>query len=82
MAEFAYTITDEAGIHARPAALLVKLAKELGGGVTVRKGERAADASQLMSVMGLGIKEGDTVTVSAADAAKLSQVRGFFEKHF
>ena len=40
MKEFTYLVTDELGIHARPAGLLVKLAKTFPGTtVTVTKRE-------------------------------------------
>ena len=62
MKKFDYTIKDELGIHARPAGLLVKLVKSLGSGVTVEKDGKSVDALRLIALMGLGIKQGDTVT--------------------
>ena len=65
MKQFTYVIQDQLGIHARPAGLLVKTAKELDSTVTVYKeGGKAAVATKLMALMGLGIKGGDTVTVT------------------
>ena len=61
---FEYTITDEVGIHARPAGELAKKAKEYQSVVTIAKGEKKAEAKKLMAVMGLGVKKGDTVTVT------------------
>lgn len=37
MKQFSYTITDEVGIHARPAGLLVKEAKKYASKVTISK---------------------------------------------
>ena len=62
MKEFNYTIKDAVGIHARPAGQLAKLAKSLGSTVTITKGDRTVNVSQLMKLMGMGIKCGDTVT--------------------
>lgn len=64
MIEFDYVIKDEIGIHARPAGLLAKKAKEAGCLVTIAKGEKKADASRLMAVMQLGVKHGDTIHIS------------------
>lgn len=65
MKQFTYTITDPVGIHARPAGLLAKTAKTLDGTVTVEKiGGKSAMATKLMAVMGLGIKQGDTISVT------------------
>ena len=38
MKTFNYTITDEVGIHARPAGLLAKKAKEFESVCTIEKG--------------------------------------------
>ncbi len=64
MKSFEYTISDEVGIHARPAGLLVNAAKATGCKVTLQKGDKCADANKLFAVMGLGVKCGDTVTVT------------------
>ena len=80
MKQFQYTITDPVGIHARPAGLLVKAAKALDSTITVVKGDgKSAVAVKLMALMGLGIKQGDTVTVTVeggnedANAAAMEQ---------
>ena len=64
MRTFEYTITDEVGIHARPAGLLVKEAKNYDSVIKVTKDDKSAEAKKLMALMGLGVKKGDTVTVS------------------
>ncbi len=80
MKQFQYTVTDPVGIHARPAGLLVKAAKALDSTITVVKGDgKSAVAVKLMALMGLGIKQGDTVTVTVeggnedANAATMEQ---------
>lgn len=64
MRSFNYTIKDETGIHARPAGMLVKAAKSFKSEILIKKGEKAVNATRLIQLMGLGIKCGDTVTVS------------------
>ncbi len=65
MKEFKFAITDPVGIHARPAGLLVKAVKEFGSKVTITNADgKTVDAKKLLALMGLGIKQGDTVTVS------------------
>ena len=84
MKHFVYTIRDPLGIHARPAGLLVKAVKDLDSKVTLQKGDQSTSADRLLSVMGLGIRSGDTVTVTLeggdeeANAARLLE---FFEKN-
>ncbi len=64
MRSFEYTVTDPVGIHARPAGMLAKKAKEFSCEITLRKGEKSALATRLMAVMGLCIKCGDLITVT------------------
>lgn len=62
MKEFTYIITDPAGVHARPAGLLVKKTNEYNCTVTMKCGEKSADAKRIFAVMGLGAKQGQPVT--------------------
>lgn len=80
MKQFTYTISDPVGIHARPAGLLVKAVKALDSTVTIAKADgKSAGGAKLMALMGLGIKQGETVTVTLeggseeANAASLEQ---------
>lgn len=84
MKTFEYTITDELGIHARPAGVLAKTAKALDSEVTITKGEKTAGASKLMMLMGLGIKQGDTITITinGGDEEKSFNImKEFFEEN-
>lgn len=63
MKEFKYTITDPVGIHARPAGLLAKEAKQFSSTATMIKGDKSAKVTSLMKLMGMGIVQGDEVTV-------------------
>ena len=67
MKTFEYTIQDPVGIHARPAGELTKEAKKYTSSViTITKNEtgKSAEAKKLMALMSLGVKQGDTVTVT------------------
>lgn len=84
MKTFNYTITDELGIHARPAGMLAKTAKALDSEITITKGEKSVGASKLMMLMGLGIKQGDTisVTINGGDEENSYNImKEFFEKN-
>ena len=63
MKQFQYTIKDELGVHARPAGLLVKLAKQYTSTITLEKNGKTCDMRKLMALMGMGVKQGETVTV-------------------
>lgn len=62
-----YTITDENGIHARPAGRIVNTAKAFESGIRIilADKEKSADAKKLFEVMGMGIRKGDTVRIEA-----------------
>jgi len=64
MKEFKYVITDEVGIHARPAGLLVKEAKKYTSEIIIAKGDKSAKATSLMKLMGMGVVKGDEVTIT------------------
>lgn len=53
MKQFQYTIKDELGVHARPAGLLVKLAKQYTSTITIEKNGKTCDMRKLMAVMGM-----------------------------
>ena len=63
MKEFRYVITDEQGIHARPAGLFVKEAAACECNVTISKEGKEVDAKRILGVMGLGVKCGQEITL-------------------
>ena len=64
MKQFNYVITDEVGIHARPAGNLAKLCKGFSSKVTIEANGKKAEATKLMAVMGLGAKKDTEVSIS------------------
>ncbi|MDL2293690.1 HPr family phosphocarrier protein [Ruminococcaceae bacterium OttesenSCG-928-D13] len=81
MIEFEYTITDKLGIHARPAGLLVREASKYNSDISLKIGEKTADAKKIFSVMGLAAKQGDRtqITVSGEDESTASEaLQSFF----
>lgn len=84
MKEFDYTIQDALGIHARPAGQLVKVVKGFSSKVTLHKDGKAVDATRLMSLMGMGVKQGDAlhITVEGEDeAAACEALQTFFTEN-
>lgn len=85
MKEFTYTVTDPLGIHIRSAGLLAKAAKAHSDTVvTVTKAGTTVKASQLMKLMGLGVKQGDHVTVAVegpAEEEAITTMKKFFEEN-
>ncbi|MGN0384805.1 MAG: HPr family phosphocarrier protein [Lachnospiraceae bacterium] len=84
MKSFEYTITDEVGIHARPAGILAKKVKEFNSVVTISKDGKSAEAKKLMAVMGLGVKQGQTVTVTVEgedEETAVVEIEKFFKEN-
>ncbi|MGH3863730.1 dihydroxyacetone kinase phosphoryl donor subunit DhaM [Actinokineospora sp.] len=61
-------LTNDVGLHARPAGLLARALAGVDAEVTVTFGGRAADARSVLSLMGLGAAGGDRVRVAATGA--------------
>lgn len=76
MKTFTYTIKDELGIHARPAGLLVKAAGAFESDITIATEAKKANAKRMMAVMGLGVKCGTEVTVTAEGADEDAAIAG------
>lgn len=66
MKTFDFTVTDELGIHARPAGLIAKTAKEFSSEIVISKDGKNAVCTKVMAVMGLGVKCGDRISVSVS----------------
>ncbi len=84
MRTFEYTIKDALGIHARPAGMLAKAAKALDSEVCIVKDGKTVGAVKLMALMGLGVKCGDTITVTVNggdEMASEAAMKNFFESN-
>ena len=84
MKEFQYTVKDACGIHARPAGLLVKVVKGFSSTATLEKNGKTCDLRKLMALMGMGVKCGDTVTVTVEGADEdtaAPALETFFHEH-
>ena len=66
MKKINYTVVAEAGIHARPAGLLVKQAASFKSDIKILNEEngKEADLKRLMAVMALGVKQGNSIVVT------------------
>ena len=84
MKEFRYVITDEQGIHARPAGLFVKVAAACECNVTISKEGKEVDAKRILGVMGLGVKKGQEIvlkTDGADEDAAMEKLSAFLKEN-
>ncbi|HEY3868075.1 MAG TPA: HPr family phosphocarrier protein [Actinocrinis sp.] len=74
MPERTVTVASRVGLHARPAAVFVKAASAATVPVTIAKqGKDPVSARSILAVLGLDVRQGDTVTI-AADGAQAETV--------
>lgn len=84
MKEFRYVITDEQGIHARPAGMFVKEAAACECSVTISKDGKEVDAKRILGVMGLGAKKGQEIilrTDGADEDAAIEKLSAFLKEN-
>jgi phosphocarrier protein HPr len=74
------TITNETGLHARPAQKFVQLAGKFHSHVTIAKDvDRESDAKSILGVMSLGIGKNTTVTIKADGEDEQEAVQALVE---
>jgi phosphocarrier protein FPr len=74
-----WVVDYPAGLHARPASIWVDTARHSSRRIQVRHGAEVADARNLVSLLQLGLRAGDRVTISTEGedaAAVLARFRG------
>lgn len=54
-------IINKTGLHARPATLFVEKAKKFTSKITVEKNGKIVDAKSLISVLSLGVEQGQEI---------------------
>jgi phosphoenolpyruvate---glycerone phosphotransferase subunit DhaM len=78
-------LANDIGLHARPAALLARSLTGLTADVTIRLGDKEADARSVLGLLGLAAGKGDRLVVSArgeqaADA--VARIRKLADENF
>jgi len=60
-----FIVTDEAGLHARPATKLVNAASKFSSELTLEYLGRKVNLKSIMGVMSLGIRQGAEINIHA-----------------
>lgn len=79
------TVNNKMGIHARPAAMIVRIANKYTAEVTVEKDDEQVNGKSIMGLMMLAAGNGSTLRFSAdgSDAdAMLEEMTTLFERKF
>ena len=56
-------ITNNLGLHARPAAMIANLAKAAKNEVWIIKDDQTVDASSIIDILSIGCGPGSTITI-------------------
>lgn len=59
------TVQSKSGLHARPAGLLVGLAKDFVSDIEIEKMGNTINAKSIMGILSLGTAHGDQLTIHA-----------------
>ena len=84
MQTFTYTITDPEGLHARPAAILVKQNSKYNSDIIIKCGSKSGNAKKIFGIMGLGVKKGQDVTLEISgedEETACDEIKNFFEEN-
>ncbi len=63
---------SKAGLHARPASEVVKMAKKYESKITIINGEKEVDAKSIIKILTIGAKEGTQLVVTADGADEVA----------
>ena len=84
MKKVVFKIKESPGKHARPAGLFVKEAAKIPCSVSVDKDGNAVDGKRLLALMGLGIKQGQEITLRCEgeqEAEAMEALSDFLQKN-
>ncbi len=85
MTELTVTIKNRAGIHARPAALIVQTSSKFASSVWIEKGSDRINAKSIMGIITLGAGYGASLRVLAEgkdEEAAAAAIQALFDSRF
>lgn len=65
MYEQRVTLSNEIGLHARPASIFIRQAVQFPCDITVEKAGRSYNAKSIMSVLSMSASKGDEIVIKA-----------------
>ena len=68
MKELSLTLENAEGLHARPAAVLAKVAGQFASKVEIKAKGQQKNAKSIMGLMALGLEKGDALQIVAEGA--------------
>ena len=80
-----FVIRGKLGLHARPAALLVRTANRFQSDITIRKGKQKVNGKSIMGVMMLAAGSGShlTIRIVGPDALRaMAEIEKLLDRNF
>ena len=80
-----FVIRSKLGLHARPAAVLVKTANRFKSEITIQKGQQKVNGKSIMGVMMLAAGPGSHLTfrISGPDAQRaMAEIEKLIDRNF
>lgn len=77
MKQIEYTVTKNGGIHARIAGQMVALARGFACETHISRGGDRGDLKRPMDLLGLGVQQGQRVTIQADGPDEEQCIAGF-----
>lgn len=73
------TITNNIGLHARPATFFIQKANSFKSSIWIEKDDRKVNAKSLLGVLSMGIAKGMTITLVAEGQDESNAVAALVE---
>lgn len=73
------TITNNIGLHARPATFFIQKANTYKSSIWIEKDDRKVNAKSLLGVLSMGIAKGMTITLIADGSDEATAINGLEE---
>ena len=72
-------VSNQVGLHARPATFFIQKANEFKSSIWVERDERRVNAKSLLGVLSLGIVKGTSINLIADGVDEKEAVEGLIE---
>ena len=80
-----FTVNNEVGLHARPAANFVQTASKFKSKITVVTDGKEVDAKSIIGILSLGVESGAKIVVKVDgvdEKEAMSAIKSLFEHNF
>ena len=79
MERMAFIIQNETGLHARPAAVLMRLAKKFQSQIQLEKNGRSCNAKSIMGILSMGVGKEDELVIPADGTDEIQAIEAIKE---